>query len=158
MNLYRKLTEALEKLLEWLGSIILFAMFITLFLQVILRFLFHTGFLWIEGTTIMGFIWLGMIGTALGIRKLSLINVTFLQDHFKEKKSFFLWIQRILTLVFLSILGYYGIEYTQFGVDVIYNVLKMPYAYQYAAIPTMCICGIIFIIEDILSSVRGDSK
>lgn len=122
------------------------------------RYYFHSGFLWIEGTTVLGFIWLGMIGTALGIRKKSLINVTFIQDRFNKSEKVFVWIQRLLCLAFLFILGYFGIEYTKFGTTVIYNVLKMPYAYQYAAVPTMCICGIVFIIDEIITDAKEGAK
>lgn len=52
----RSINKGLEQILRITAAILLFGLSLIIFMQVILRYFFNTGFKWIDGISVMGFI------------------------------------------------------------------------------------------------------
>jgi C4-dicarboxylate transporter DctQ subunit len=63
---------------EWLLALILAAMTLLTFVQVILRYLFNTGLFWALEATLYMFAWLVLIGISYGVRTHSHIGIDLL--------------------------------------------------------------------------------
>lgn len=102
----RSINKGLEQILRITAAILLFGLFLIIFMQVILRYFFNTGFKWIDGISVMGFIWLAMVGSALGVRGNSLARVTILESKYNGREGLFFWVQKLSTLLFMGVLCY----------------------------------------------------
>ena len=149
-----KLSNLIEKIFKFLSAAVLFGLFLIIFAQVILRYCFNTGFKWIDGVSVMGFIWIGMLGSAIGVHTDSLARVTLVEEEFKKHECFFFWIQRIVCLIFMFVLSYASILFTKQSGNAVYQVLKIPYSVQYVSITVFSICSIIFLLDDIVNRIK----
>ena len=150
----RSINRVLELILKIAAVILLFGLFMIIFWQVILRYFFSTGFKWIDGISVMGFVWLAMVGSALGVRKNALARVTIFETKFQNRETLFFWVQKISTLVFMGVLCYASVYFTKQAGSAIYQLLKIPYRIQYVACTVFCICSILFLLEEILNRLR----
>ncbi len=72
------LIKVLHRLEEWLLALILAAMTILTFVQVVLRYIFNTGLFWALEATLYLFGWLVLLGISYGIRTHSHIGIDLL--------------------------------------------------------------------------------
>jgi C4-dicarboxylate transporter DctQ subunit len=89
----RILGTLLDRLEEWLIALLLAVMTLITFIQVVLRYVFNTGWTWaLEGTSFM-FAWLIFLGMSYGVKKGSHIGVDAFVRLFPQAG------QRVLGLV-----------------------------------------------------------
>lgn len=153
----KKVNKILELLLKIVAATLLFGLFLIVFGQVILRYFFNTGFKWNDGVSVMGFIWLAMVGSALGVRSNTLARVTLIEDKFKNGEFFF-WVQKISQILFFGALLYASILFTKQAGSAIYQLLKIPYSVQYVSSIVFCVCGIAFMIEEIMDKIKKEKE
>ena len=149
-----KIANVIEKIFKFLSATILFGLFLIIFAQVILRYCFNTGFKWIDGVCVMGFVWIGMLGSAIGIHTDSLARVTLIEEKFKKHDGIFFWMQKIVCLIFMFVLSYTSILFTKQSGNAIYQVLKIPYSVQYVSVTVFSISSIIFLLDDIVNRIK----
>lgn len=149
-----KIANVIEKIFKFLSATILFGLFLIIFAQVILRYCFNTGFKWIDGACVMGFVWIGMLGSAIGIHTDSLARVTLIEEKFKKHDGIFFWMQKIVCLIFMFVLSYTSILFTKQSGNAIYQVLKIPYSVQYVSVTVFSISSIIFLLDDIVNRIK----
>lgn len=149
-----KIAKIIEKIFKIVSAAILFILFIIIFSQVIMRYFFNTGFKWIDGVCVMGFMWIGMLGAAIGVHTDALARVTLVEGKFKEHDGFFFWAQRIACLLFMGVLTYASILYTKQGGSAIYQLLKIPYSVQYISVTVFSVCSIIFLLDDVVNRIK----
>ena len=145
-----KICTFLETIFKIVSAILLFVMFAVILAQVVMRHCFSTGFQWIDGVSVMGFMWLAMLGSALGVKTNALARVTLVEDKFTSHEPLFFWVQHIGCIFLLIVLCYASILVTQQGGKAIYQMLKIPYSVQYISVTVFCISSILFLIDDIL--------
>lgn len=154
VSVLKNLNKGIELILKIVAAVLLFGLFLIIFMQVILRYFFSTGFKWIDGVSVMGFVWLAMVGSALGVRGNSLARVTIFESKFQNREGMFFWVQKISTLAFMGVLCYASIYFTKQAGRAIYQLLKIPYTVQYVACTVFCICSILFLLEDIVDRIK----
>lgn len=64
----RRLSSALDQIEEWFIALALAAMTIVTFVQVVLRYVFESGFVWSLEATTYAFGWLVLVGMSYGVR------------------------------------------------------------------------------------------
>lgn len=148
-----KIADIIEKAFKLISAVILFGLFLIIFAQVILRYCFNTGFKWTDGVCVMGFVWIGMLGSAIGVHSDSLARVTLIEEKFKKHDGIFFWSQRIICLIFMIVLTYASILFNKQSGSAIYQLLKIPYSVQYISVTVFSICSIIFLLDDIVKRV-----
>lgn len=70
-----KIYKLAVKLTSTLAVFLFASLLILLFVQVVLRYAFNTGFSWIEDFSVFCFIWISLLGVALGVSRKSHIAV-----------------------------------------------------------------------------------
>ena len=69
LDVYSKFLDALEKVIGAVIVTLLFVSFVIIFAQVITRYIFASGFPWMEEAAIFMSIWMAFLGAAVAIRK-----------------------------------------------------------------------------------------
>ena len=104
-----KMTHALEDtviklLLIWISFLVIF--------EVVLRFVFNTGFIWLQELTLYSSAWFVLLGASWGIRQNSHIGVTFLTNRMDTpQRKFWGMIALLLCLVYCGLFFYGSIIY-----------------------------------------------
>lgn len=149
MSILSKICTIIEKLFKAASATLLFGMFLVILAQVVMRYCFDTGFKWIDGVSVMGFMWLGMLGSALGVKTSSLARVSLLEERFAKHEAMFFWVQHIVSILLLIVLCYASVLFTKQGGSAIYQLLKIPYSIQYVSVTVFCVSSILFLVDDI---------
>lgn len=101
----------LAKALEAVMVIALIVMVLVMFMQVVLRYVFATGFAWTEELSRFMMIYMIFIGAAVLASHDGHISVTILDDLFKGvPKKILKLIQYVLTLVYCGVMGQLGLS------------------------------------------------
>ncbi|NLY74642.1 MAG: TRAP transporter small permease [Firmicutes bacterium] len=144
----------LERITETIGAILLAAMTLLIFLQVIIRFkVIRSTIPWTEEIALMFLVWFGLTGAAIGIRKGTHIGVEFLFALFgpKTKKvvNIFIGLLIILFSVFLLI---EGIALVQGTIDVFLSASLLSRGLcVYLAVPISAVLMLLYSIEFIIN-------
>ena len=149
-----KIADGIEKAFKIISAAILFGLFLIILAQVILRYFFNTGFKWTDGVCVMGFIWMGMLGSAIGVRSNSLARVTIVEEMLKKHDGVFFWTQRAVCLLFMAVLTYASVLFTRQSGGAIYQLLKIPYSVQYVAVTVFSVCSMIFLLDEIVGRIK----
>lgn len=157
-----KIYKLAVKLTSTLAVFLFASLLILLFVQVVLRYAFNTGFSWIEDFSVFCFIWISLLGVALGVSRKSHIAV----DAITAKLPAKLWrvsiiLNDVLCIVFYGCLMYSGILFTKLGAVMRSPVLKLQYSVMYIAIPIVCGLCILFLVIQLISlprDIKEDNK
>lgn len=151
----QKISDTLEKLVSLVATAIFLSMLILLFLQVILRYGFNSGFSWIEEYSDFCFVWLALLGIALGVKRNSHLAMDALTDMLPDKlKRLSELINVILCLVFYALMMYSGIAYTKVGGMLTSPILQLKYSYMYISIPVVCGICLIFLVASLVTNKK----
>lgn len=108
-----RLLDRVTNVYTGVSGVLLGLVTLIVFCDVILRKFFGSPTTWGFSVTILGMMWLVLLAMPLNIKKEEQITVTLLISHLSERTSAMLRvITNILSLVFIIVLGYYGLMYT----------------------------------------------
>jgi TRAP-type C4-dicarboxylate transport system permease small subunit len=143
--------DKLEKLILFLLSIIFPVMVVSIFLQIVMRYVFHSANSWAEELTRYALAWLTMLGASVAVRRGRHMNV----DYFINKlpKPIFkvnTFITNILILAFFIVLIKYGFDLVSITHKQLSAAMSMPMSYAYLSIPSGGILMLLFTIESFL--------
>lgn len=103
MTITRSLNRALDRLEEFLTAAFLAIMTLLTFGQVVLRYVFDTGLIWLLEGTIYLFSWLVLVGISIGIRTDSHIAVEFVTERLTPR------VQRLVALAAVGVSLLYAV-------------------------------------------------
>ena len=156
----RKLVEAaangISKVLEKLMIVLVVAMMLSLFWQVFTRFIIKVPATWTEEIARYTFIYMVMIGAALGVRHSAHFGVTMLSDklHGKARDYYQRFVINGIILVCAAALLFYGIEFTRmYGMNRVSPTFLIPMAWVYVIVP---ITGVLMMLFALQNMVYGD--
>jgi len=135
-NCLLKIWTGLNKVNEVMAIVLLVAITIVVFSQVLSRYIFRTPFGWTDEFAIFGFIWLCFLGAAVAEQRGRHFRVTVLVDKMGPKT-------RLVVDIFLHIILFHilyrffldGIKYYEQGKAGISAILQIPLSYIYLAVP-----------------------
>lgn len=145
--------------LEEVGSCVLLGVMVTIaFINVVTRYVISFSMAFTEELTVYLFVWATLLGTALTFKKGTNMVVTILYDRFPKRGRKFLYlISCLLSIVFFSLLGYYG--YIQVRDERMLQVttesMHMPLWIFSASIPVGCILILFRIIAKAYNDLRN---
>ena len=162
--------EQLKKLLDsvfvWvlkLAMVLLVAMVVLVFLNVVLRYGFSSGIHWSEEISLVIVIWFTFIAMALGVKESLHINVDILPK--KLPKAFFTTldcIRDVLVVIIGGIMIYYGWKLTLNGARSSLPATNIPNSINYVVLPIagifIVLYAIIHLYEDVLKFKGGTAK
>lgn len=135
MNLVKKIDHIVNKLLEWVVITMLAVMSVVVFAQVLFR-LIHASIPWSEELSKYLLIWSTFLGSALGVRKGSLIGLEFLSNLLPEKGKKVLetliHVMVAALLILLIAVGFWASGRVWYQTT---PVMKLPMGLMYASIP-----------------------
>ncbi len=103
MTITRSLNRALDRLEEFLTAAFLAIMTLLTFSQVVLRYVFDTGLVWLLEATIYLFSWLVLVGISMGIRTDAHIAVEFVTERLTPR------VQRLVALAAVGLSLLYAV-------------------------------------------------
>lgn len=106
-----ELFNFLNKIVEAIGSIIMFLLIIIVFYQVATRYIFKTGSPWSEEIARYLLIWLSMIGASMSFKDKEFLKIELYIDMLNSKcQNYFYLFDCIVTIFVSSILSFYGYQ------------------------------------------------
>ncbi|WP_283179760.1 TRAP transporter small permease [Gemmobacter sp. 24YEA27] len=116
---------------------------ILVFLQVVSRFGGGHSLAWTEILARGTVIWMVFMAACAGFRLNAMIPLEFIRDVVPAPiKSLVLWTVFVLTLVFLFVMSWYGIQMAMRVANQKIAMLGVSMAWFYSAIPVGCICAL----------------
>lgn len=137
MKRINQVLEKTAKALEWVMIVALSVMVLVMFMQVLLRYVFSTGFAWTEELSRFMMIYMIFIGAAVLASQDGHISVTILDDWLKGvPRKIIKLVQYILTLVYCAVMSQLGLSTLsivsrqktpnmQITMDIIYAVIPV---------------------------------
>lgn len=146
--------KLLSTLLARLEEFILVALFAFMavmnFLNVVCRYCFASSFSFTEEVTITAFVWVSMVGIAVGYKRLAHLGMSFLVDHMPKKvQPFMALLSMICSVVLILLLFQYGSEMVsnQMRLGSKTPALGMPMYIQGLSIPVGAVFCLIRAVE-----------
>lgn len=137
MNKFEQMFVALNR---WMLIVLLGAMSIIVFSNVVVRYLTNASIPWSEEVSRHMMIWLTFLGSGLVLRCGGHIAIDNLQDALSVCSARALrGVVLLLTVVFLSLLAYYGYIYVGRTMLQTTAATEIPFGYIYAAMPIGCV-------------------
>ena len=158
----KKVYRAFCKFEEILAMVLLGGLAALVFISALMRTLKHP-LNWAQDVALVAFAWLIFFGSDIAVRGSGLIGIDMLVKHFPKKVQKGLDILfKILILIFLGILVYYGIIMTSTGWKRQITALEISYGWVIMAVPTgsffMIISTIIKLVERIKTPADAEIK
>lgn len=146
--------KLLSTLLARLEEFILVALFAFMavmnFLNVVCRYCFANSFSFTEEVTITAFVWVSMVGIAVGYKRLAHLGMSFLVDNMPKKvQPFMALLSMICSVVLILLLFKYGSEMVsnQMRLGSKTPALGMPMYIQGLSIPVGAVFCLIRAVE-----------
>jgi TRAP-type C4-dicarboxylate transport system permease small subunit len=109
MKTIKKISDQINDIIEYIALVLLFAMVIVVFLQVIFRFVLHNSLSWSEEFARYTMIWLSFLGISIGVKKKAHVGVEIFTNLAKGIfKKVIIIFAYVASFTFFFILIYYG--------------------------------------------------
>ncbi|MBW2139021.1 MAG: TRAP transporter small permease [Deltaproteobacteria bacterium] len=144
----KKLNDILMQISRFMLIIMIPAMTIIVFAQVILRYVFLSPFSWIEELARYLLVWISCFGAAYAVRKGEHIAVLFLNNMFRgHAKAFVMLVIDALIIVFFATCLTKGIKLSLKQWNVVTPALGIPMTLPYMGIPIGFAIMLLFALE-----------
>lgn len=146
----------LAKLLEKIMIFLVTAMMLSLFWQVFTRFVLKVPATWTEEIARYTFIYLVMIGAALGVKNSVHFGMTMVSDklHGRVRDLYQRFVINGIIMICAIFLVYYGIEFTRmYGMNRVSPTFLTPMAWVFGIVP---VSGFLMIIFSFQNMIYGD--
>lgn len=129
------------------------AMAISVFVQIILRGIFHTTWLPLDDLVVYGFAVIVFTGTALVFQTNTHLATPIIVDSLAPRaKEVLHWALDVLCLAFLGLMLHQGTIYTIDGMSQFSPLLRVPIGLIFVTIPISAFASIVFIVHRRLTS------
>ena len=143
--------EALDRLLKYLLTFLVGLLTVSVFLQVLIRFVFKYPLPWTEEVSRIAFVYTIFIGATIAVREKAHLNVDFLLVALPPKVSRAVrLLGTTLVAVFLVFVTWQGIEFVRVTGVQVTPVMQVPFRYLYLILPS---CGGLMLLYLILGAV-----
>jgi len=139
MKTLRKVSDVVDKVFMFFSVILLTIIIIASFLQVFTRYVMSDAIVGMEEICRYSFIWMGMLGASLCVKRGKHPAVTILADSLNPKKKFYytIIINAIIILVVIA-LGRYSIQIVKAAHKQSSVMWGIRMSYMYLSVPIGC--------------------
>ncbi|MCR4443315.1 MAG: TRAP transporter small permease [Peptococcaceae bacterium] len=153
----RLMLDMIDRYAMVLLSLLFTVMVVSIFLQVVMRYVFHSGNAWAEELARYSFAWLVMIGSAIAVRRGRHMRIDFLINLFPPVfKKTVEAVLNVLLALFLVVMTLYGIRLVLLTQRQLSTGLGIPMAYAYLAIPTGGVLMLVYLLETMFNDFCGN--
>ncbi len=159
MAAIKKIFNKIEKVIEYLSMATLLLLVCIVFMQVFLRYVFHTTPRWSEETAVILMIWLGFITTAIGVKKGMHLSISVIVDLLpKSMKKVMYCFDEVAVMVFGIILTIFGGQLALQTMDSTLPATQLPSGVLYAILPVsgaLIVCYSVIRLFDVISDKQN---
>ena len=138
-----KLSLWIDRASRFLMAIMMAVIFLAVFLGVLNRFLFKFSISWTEQLARFLLIWISMLGAAIAVRQALHIGVMFLTYRLGRWRRSVMYVNSVLIIGFLSVVGYYGFKLCLTQASQVSPVMGLSMFWPFLAVPAGCLLMII---------------
>src|SRR5438093_13184358 len=131
----RRFDQALLQLNRWIVIVVLAAMAVMVFANVLLRFFTDNSILWVEEVSRYLMIWLTFLGSGLVLRYGGHVGIDTLQEALPRHAAAIRAVIFIILLGFFALMVWVGMRYAAFAWKQTTPVLQIPIGAVYLAMP-----------------------
>jgi len=143
-------TRALDRLLSAALVTLVAVLTITVFLQVLVRFIFKAPLPWTEEVTRITFVYAIFVGATIGVRERAHLNVDFVLVYLPDQvRKVLNLVTQALVGVFLVAMVWLGLRYMNGAGVQTTPVLIIPFRYIYGIIPASGAVMLLFLLANI---------
>jgi TRAP-type C4-dicarboxylate transport system permease small subunit len=154
MEIIRKISLVIGKLLNVAVVVLLVLMSVLIFAQVLGRFIFQNGLFWAEELARFSMVTMVYLGAGLACKYGDHIKVTVLEEMFKGRiRKIYRIIIALISIGFLSILTYYGLSVLGMVSSQLSANMQLPMSVVYVMIPTGAAIMILYLLIEIIEIV-----
>jgi len=125
-----------ERAIDVAAIVVFVGIFLCVFMQVILRYMFDSPMTWSEELARYLFVWCAFLGWIIAARRRSHLAITVVSDKLGPRgQAVFSLIGALANVAFCIVLGWYGLQITQRNVDIDTVALFFTFAAVYAIVP-----------------------
>ena len=158
MNAFRRALDAIEAVQRAATVVLYVLLIIIVFFQVLNRFWLRLPIVWTADLSVIIFIWLGFITASTAVRRRGHFRMSALIDLAGDG-AFRRALEVLAIAVGLALFGTLvvtGSEMAVRGMREVAPGLRMPMIWAYAAVPFSCATMILFSIEHLTETLRGE--
>ena len=151
-----RVNDIVDRVLTVLCAVFLLAVVVTVFYQVVGRYVLQTSTPGAEETAVYSFIWMVLFGTAIGVREHSHLVADILPETmgpFLDKLITTLTYAVVLVLAFVFIR--YGGEYALLGRTRFSDTMGFPMIIVYVSLPISGVAMLLFLVERLVATWSG---
>jgi TRAP-type transport system small permease protein len=152
MRALKLIGQGLEKLVIYLVLFLMAVLVSLVFIQVVLRYVFSNGLVWVEELDRYIFVWLMFLGIAMGVYKQKHIAITAVADRLKGFSKGIQLLVHIIIGSFFAVLCWQGIQFVEVNMSGTAAVLPINLGIIYSIIPLSGFIAMIFVVVLIASS------
>jgi len=151
----KRFNDLLLRLCRIMLIIMVPAMTVIVFVQVVLRYVFLSPLSWIEELARYLLVWISCFGAAYGVRKGEHIAVMFLNKMFKGYvKSALTILIHVLVIIFFMVCFIKGIGLSIRQWNVVTPALQIPRTLPYSGIPISFAIMLLFSLELFITDIK----
>jgi TRAP-type C4-dicarboxylate transport system permease small subunit len=151
----RRLSDGLNVVCKWVGAVLLLAMTAIIVIQVIARYVVGSSLSWTEETSRFFFIWVVLLGTAIGVHDGSHVAVEFVLNRLPKPVNRFLKMSYTLCLCTLTgIMVWAGVKLARAVAVQLSPATRVPMSYVYAAVPVCAAIMLIHLLRDFFPAMK----
>lgn len=145
----------LFKALEWFAIICMSVLTVIVFMDVVMRYIFHQGFSWSQEVSTIMMVWFSLIGMAIGIYEKIHISIEMFTSKWSAKALGVLeTINHLLIAGFGGLMVYYGIQIMTITKLSTLPATKLPSSVLYVILP---LSGILVFLNGLLIAAKKDT-
>ncbi len=147
----RRYFDYLERVLKLTAVTLVLLMLLALAAQVFLRYVFGKSLSWSEELALLGFAWLVVITTAIGVRRMTHARMDLMLNILPA--SLHQWLEKLISLMLLALgvfIAYAGWGYFQETRGSTSAAVGFPIEFLYAAAPTFGVLIALFSFERLM--------
>lgn len=153
MKTLKKLYSGFSIGLEWFAMVALVLMTITVFIDVILRYIFSGGMPWTQEVATLLLVWFSLIGMAIGVLERIHISIEVFTTKFSKRAICILEIiDHILITLFGMAMIYYGIIIMDMTKKSTMPATKLSSSVLYVILP---LSGLLIVLNAIVITARS---
>ncbi len=150
------MVEVLDRALKALLALLLGVLTVTVFLQVLVRFVVKYPLPWTEEVARLAFVYSIFVGATLAVRERSHISVDFLLALLPEPAQRVVKLAgAILVAIFLVAMTWEGIEFVRVTGVQVTPVMQVPFRYLYLVIPASGAMMLLYLVLATIDDLRG---
>jgi TRAP-type C4-dicarboxylate transport system permease small subunit len=146
-----RISDFLNRICEVALIILLAAMAVVVFLQVLFRYLLHLPLFWTEEFARYCLVWASLLGAAIALKRGEHIAVTFLLDTLPKRAAGVLtMVAQVSVMLILTVMVWGGIKLVLVTSAQISPALRIPMAVPYLALPVGAVIMLCHVVNSLM--------